>query len=278
VPDEYWPYLQERLSHHRPIGVEYINIHRTEQGRLDTLLGVVHVIWTPAEPQHVIANQEVGADVRYWPHFLSPHRAASLYETLKAGIAWEQERVVMRGKSVDAHRLTATYGDHPGLFYGYSGVLKGALPWTEELKELKQAGEILAGCQPDTLNYAVLNYYRDGKDTIGYHADKEAHLIAGAPIVSISLGAERDFLLKHQGSGLVTKLVLASGSMLTMEGTTQQHYKHSVPVRKRCTEGRINITFRRVREQPPPTPKKKRARDSAGSGRVGDSKKRRLVY
>ena len=44
----------------------------------------------------------------------------------------------------------------------------------------------------------LLNLYRDGKDSNGWHADDEKELGQNPPIASISLGQPRYFHLKHK--------------------------------------------------------------------------------
>ncbi len=101
----------------------------------------------------------------------------------------------------------------------------------------------------------------------GFAKDMMTAPSGGSPIVSISLGAKRDFLLKPNDGGKTMTVALAAGSMLTMEGTTQQYYKHSVPPRKRCKAPRINITFRHV--------VKKRARADDDGDEEGPPKKKK---
>ncbi len=268
VPDEYWTLFKERLNVHAPPGVKDIYCWR-EAGA--TWPGGVRIQWKLVTAQIELDDPARGFRVRHWPAFLAPLYAKELLDELRAQVPWEREKIVMRGRTVEAARLTATYGDSPELTYGYAGVRKRALGWTPALLELKKAAEATTGC---TLNYAILNLYRDGNDSIGYHADKVADLVPGSTIVSISLGAERDFLLKPNDGGDTKTIALAAGSMLTMEGTTQQHYKHSVPPRKQCKEPRINITFRHVR--PAPVKKTKRSRMDDEKGPATTTKKRRL--
>ncbi|KAJ0417492.1 hypothetical protein BJY00DRAFT_325483 [Aspergillus carlsbadensis] len=117
-----------------------------------------------------------------------------------------------------------------------------------------------------TYNFCLVNYYASGDDSISYHSDDERFLGANPAIASISLGAQRDFLMKHKpsdpgapgapglGSGTRTginqpvKFALAGGDMVVMRGETQANWLHSVPKRRggEAQRGRINITFRRA--------------------------------
>jgi len=99
-------------------------------------------------------------------------------------------------------------------------------------------------------DYVLVNYYRDGKDYIGFHADNEASGVSpthGAKniVASISLGQPRRFLLRHKKKKLPQlEYSLTPGSLIVMEGETQTFWKHSVPKELRVTQSRINLTFR----------------------------------
>jgi alkylated DNA repair dioxygenase AlkB len=139
-------------------------------------------------------------------------------------------------------RLTAWYAN-PGLTYSYSGVTHQAVPWTPELLDVKRRAELAAGT---TWNSLLLNFYRNGRDSIGFHADDEPELGTNPVIGSISLGAERRFVLKHPASGEKLELELPHGSLLVMGGTSQHHWRHGVPKTRKPVGPRINLTFRRI--------------------------------
>ena len=98
------------------------------------------------------------------------------------------------------------------------------------------------------MNYAQLNYYRDGQDYIGWHSDSEVE--KGDLIASISLGAERKFSLRHKDYKTNKDIPkynfkLGNGSLLIMDyNTANKYWKHCLPKMKNVSEGRINITFR----------------------------------
>ena len=99
-----------------------------------------------------------------------------------------------------------------------------------------------------TFNFALVNYYASGSDSISFHSDSESFLGPNPTIASLSLGAPRDFHMRHvdyRTNGVsVEKMVMHDGDMVVMKGTTQHKWQHSVPKRK-SAEGRINITFRK---------------------------------
>ena len=93
----------------------------------------------------------------------------------------------------------------------------------------------------------LLNQYRDGKDSNGWHADNEKELGENPVIASISFGAERFFHLKHRNKkDLRMKIPLTSGSLLFMEGETQKYWLHQIAKTSRKVGPRINLTFRKI--------------------------------
>jgi alkylated DNA repair dioxygenase AlkB len=193
------------------------------------------------EPMHV-----PDAEVLYAPHvdFGEPDQAilAHLIET----IPWRSESIVLWGKSYVQPRLIAWYGDEEAS-YTYSGLTLAPLPWTPTLMRIKQRVEDVS----ETLfNSVLLNYYRDGQDSMGFHSDDEPELGPAPIIASVSFGEERTFVLKHKRKKNLKpmRLPLASGSVLLMRGETQKNWRHAVE-KENCPCGpRINLTLRRIIE------------------------------
>jgi alkylated DNA repair dioxygenase AlkB len=182
------------------------------------------------------------ADVRLWPHAVAAGRADALFATLRHGIAWEQEHVLLFGERRRVPRLVAWHGD-PGTTYVYSGTAHEPRAWTAELLELRNLAEALTGHR---YNSVLLNLYRAGDDGMGWHADDEPELGREPVIASVSLGASRRFKLRHRQHRTVTSLELGHGSLLAMAGATQHRYVHAVPKTARPVGPRINLTFRLV--------------------------------
>jgi alkylated DNA repair dioxygenase AlkB len=179
-----------------------------------------------------------GGLLRYDAAFLPPAEADTLFAHLRDTVPWKQEGRPPRMFP----RLTAWYAS-PGVNYSYSGVTHEAIPWTSELLEVKQRAEAAAGT---TWNSLLLNFYRDGRDSIGFHADDEPELGTNPVIGSISLGAQRRFVLKHPASGETLEFNLPHGSLLVMGGTSQHHWRHGVPKTRKPVGPRINLTFRQI--------------------------------
>lgn len=165
-----------------------------------------------------------------------------LFRSLAKEVDWKQDEVVMFGKRITMRRLTAWYGDEP-FDYTYSQVSRKALPWTETLAEIKTEVEKISG---EAFNSCLLNFYHDGEDYMGWHSDDEPELDPTASIASVSLGAERKFSFKHRRTKETVSVFLESGSLLLMKPPTQEHWLHTLRKSKKVSEGRINLTFRRM--------------------------------
>jgi alkylated DNA repair dioxygenase AlkB len=188
---------------------------------------------------------EKGGVLEFDSSFLPKSEADFLLEFLRANVSWEQKFYTDRrtGKQMVQPRLTAWYADNSKMAYSYSGVTQVVQPWLPELLELKKKIEAVSGAE---YNSVLLNFYRDGTDSVGFHADDEKELGNDPNIASISLGATRDFWMREKNS-LYTSIdfELNNGSLLIMSGTTQKYWQHSIPKAFGLKEGRINLTFRK---------------------------------
>jgi len=185
----------------------------------------------------------VDADVVYVPGFIpSPDR---LLAELIATTAWKEDTFKIYGKEVPVPRLIAWYGE-PGRDYRYSRIVMEPQPWTPPLLEIKALVESPPGAG-SRFNSVLLNYYRDGRDSVSWHSDDEPELGPAPVIASVSLGATRKFQLRHRSQGgLRHSLELVHGSLLIMRGPTQRCWQHQVPKTARDVGPRINLTFRTV--------------------------------
>jgi alkylated DNA repair dioxygenase AlkB len=179
-----------------------------------------------------------GGTIYYDESFYPADEADRLFAELHTHTPWKQER----SRFGPFPRLTAWYAD-AGMSYSYSGVTHEATPWTEVLSEIRKQVEAVA---QTPFNSLLLNFYRSGEDSIGYHADAEPELGMNPVIASISLGGVRQFVMKHICTAEKRRYDLAHGSLLIMAGTTQHHWLHSVPKTKTPVAARINLTFRNI--------------------------------
>ena len=184
------------------------------------------------------------AEIIYYPNFLSQEEADSLFQELQKNTPWQQDEITVYGKKHLQPRLTALYGNE-GKHYSYSNIVMQPHHWTLPLQKIKSLVESTSGTNFTTV---LLNYYRDGNDGNGWHADNEKELGMNPIIASLSLGTERNFQLKHNTDPSQKKnILLENGSLLLMKGTTQHFWKHQVPKTAKPIGSRINLTFRVIK-------------------------------
>lgn len=195
------------------------------------------------QPSAGILPGVADADIRLDRHFLQPGAASTLMQTLLAEVTWQQDAITLFGKTHLLPRLHQWHGD-AGTGYRWSGIQMHPRPWFPALAELRRQTEIHTNAD---FNCVLINLYRDGNDSMGWHADDEAALGDKPVIASISLGAERDLLLRRrQSRNNSQRIGLNHGSLLVMAGDTQRNWHHALPRRKHVTGPRINLTFRYI--------------------------------
>jgi alkylated DNA repair dioxygenase AlkB len=184
------------------------------------------------------------ATISYHPHFFSFEKSNELFQKLITEIPWQQDAITVFGKTHPQPRLTALYGNE-GRQYGYSNIIMQPHAWTPLIVFIKNQVEEI--CQ-ENFTTVLLNYYRDGKDSNGWHADNEKELGKNPTIASVSFGAERNFQLKHNtNKNAKQNIILEHGSLLVMKGTTQHFWKHQIPKTSKIIGPRINLTFRIIK-------------------------------
>ena len=185
----------------------------------------------------ILAN----ADVTYFPNVFSIAESNGYLQKLKNRIKWKQENIRLFGRQYPTPRLSCWIGDES---YRYSGLTHTPAPWPKELIPIRERVNKISDAY---FNCVLLNLYRDGNDSMGCHADNEPELGINPIIASASFGASRRFRFKRQDKSQKTQtLVLESGSVLLMKGSTQKYWLHEIPKTKKIIGPRINLTFRRV--------------------------------
>ena len=178
----------------------------------------------------------------YYGPVLSAAEEQHYLNQLLNNIEWRNDEAVIYGKHIITKRKVAWYGQAP-YAYTYSNTTKHALPWTNELLELKNLVEEKTGA---TFNSCLLNLYHTGEEGMAWHSDDEKDLERNGTIASLSLGAERKFMLKHKTTKETVAVILQKGSLLTMEDTTQTYWLHRLPPTKKVHTPRVNLTFRTI--------------------------------
>ncbi len=183
------------------------------------------------------------AELEYQSRWIDASLADRWLQVLLAQTPWTQPQVRLHGRLYPVPRLLAWYGD-PQASYAYSGLRHQPLPWTALLAEIRARVEAAVGAP---LNAVLLNYYRDGQDSMGWHSDDEAVLGRNPLIASLSLGGSRRFDLRRKGQTRIAhSLPLEHGSLLVMRGPTQHHWQHQVAKTRQACAPRLNLTFRRI--------------------------------
>lgn len=195
------------------------------------------------ESNEVTILEMPNARVRYYPNFIKKVEQQELYRQLHEEIEWQQDDIKVFGKVHPQPRLTALYASHEKP-YSYSSITMFPKIFTPLLENIKSRVEKIT---TNTFNTCLLNLYRDGKDSNGWHADDEKELGINPVIASISLGADRNFKFRRKDNKKDTrKLLLESGSLLLMENETQHYWQHQVPKTSKAISPRINLTFRKI--------------------------------
>jgi len=184
------------------------------------------------------------SEIIYFPKFYDSETASKMFETLLKETSWQQDDIKVFGKTYKQPRLTALYAENEKP-YSYSNLTMHPKPFSPLLKEIKKDLEAISGKEFTTV---LLNLYRDGNDSNGWHSDDEKELGNNPAIASLSLGAERMFHLNHKTiPNLKTKMALNHGSLLLMQGPTQHFWKHQLAKTARKVGPRINLTFRLIK-------------------------------
>ena len=184
-----------------------------------------------------------GEFLEYIPGIISLQEGDHFLQQFIAEAPWKQSVQKMYDKEVVTPRFTAWYGD-PGTDYSHPGRISNPTPWTPELLAIKAKVEPLAGVQ---FNSVLLNYYRDGNDSVAWHSDKESILGRHPVIASVSFGQVRSFDIRSKTDHHEKYSVrLEHGSFLLMKGGLQEHWEHRIAKSVKPMKARVNLTFRIV--------------------------------
>ena len=188
-----------------------------------------------------------GGVFEYRPAWLQRGVADGLFDALHGEVEWERHTITMFGRSMMQPRLLQFQGDR-GVGYRYSGETYEARPWHPLVLRLR---ERLETERNERFNSALLNLYRDGRDSMGWHADDEPELGSRPVIASISLGSDRRFVLRRNEDRRVKfEISPAHGSLILMSGDLQHCWQHQVPKTRAAVGPRINLTFRKILRPP----------------------------
>jgi alkylated DNA repair dioxygenase AlkB len=174
---------------------------------------------------------------------MSGEEAMALFLQLQRVIHWQHLPIILFGKQVLQPRLTAWCAlDNKS--YSYAGL---KMPLQEMPNCLTECMlRINAHCG-EAFNSVLLNYYRNGQDSMGWHRDNEPELGNQPTIASLSLGEARIFRIrKYKQHEVKSQLILEHGSLLVMRHQAQQLFEHALPKTTKSSAPRMNLTFRRI--------------------------------
>ena len=193
-----------------------------------------------------LENDNHRSELILWPQWLTNQQADRLLTQSIDTIPWREDSIRMFGKLIPVPRLQNWFADNTNTSYTYSGITMNAVLFPDWMANLAQS---IANETGYVFNRALVNYYRDGTDSVDWHADDEPELGADPIISSLSLGAERVFQLRHNITGEILSVSLPHGSLLLMGSRIQQFYQHRLAKVKSLTSPRVNFTFRYMDNQ-----------------------------
>ncbi|KAF2099561.1 DNA repair family protein [Rhizodiscina lignyota] len=219
-------------------------------------------------------NDQLDLDLLYFQPYIPKDVERELFNFLRQELFFYRVQYQIKRGSIETQintpRFTTVFGVDESSYFARDGSLldsKNHRPVPSDrykcrprpipscLEALRKVTEGSTGCK---FNFCLVNYYASGNDSISFHSDDERFLGPDPAIASFSLGAKRDFLMKHKpitrsgeeppAESKSLKYPLASGDMILMRGKTQSNWLHSIPKRKggESDRGRINITFRKA--------------------------------
>jgi len=185
------------------------------------------------------AGQSKGLPVEfleYRPGLIDPVSGDRLLEHFINEMPWQQTTQKLWDKEYLTPRLTAWFGD--------ATRIDGILPWTPELQAIREMVETRSGAR---FNSVLLNYYRDGNDSVAWHSDKESILGSQPVIASVSFGQVRSFDIRKKADHKEHYSVrLEHGSFLLMKAGLQEGWEHRIAKSDKPMKTRVNLTFRLV--------------------------------
>lgn len=161
------------------------------------------------------------------PGWLQGHD--DVFDRLVAALPWRQREVMMYGRALPEPRLSAWWTPRQG---------------PAALAVLEEARRALGHRYGVTFDSIGFNWYRDGADSVAWHADTRGPPVANPTIAIVSVGTPRPFRLRPQAGGPSVSFDLGAGDLLVMGGACQHRWEHAVPKRAQPTGPRISITFR----------------------------------
>ena len=188
----------------------------------------------------IVAHNDL--KIRIEDNFFNQIDSDELLTKLISKLPWESMVIKMFGRDTTIPRLQCWIGDE-GCNYKYSGEKLNRQNWTKDLTMIRE--KIYKEFKID-FNSVLVNYYRDGKDSMGWHSDDEKELGHNPTIASISFGSERDLVFKNKISKETLSIAQVHGCLILIDGKTQKNWQHSIKKTRKVIGPRINLTFRNI--------------------------------
>ena len=188
----------------------------------------------------IVAHNDL--KIRIEEVFFTTAESNALLESFISKLPWESMTIKMFGRDTKIPRLQCWIGDE-GCEYRYSGKQLNRQIWNQDLTMIRK--KIFKELKID-FNSVLANYYRDGKDSMGWHSDDEKELGPNPTIASISFGSERDLVFRNKISKKTLTIPQTNGCLILIDGETQKNWQHSIKKTQKVIGPRINLTFRNI--------------------------------
>tara|TARA_Y100001970_G_scaffold122581_1_gene151970 strand:+ start:4226 stop:4822 length:597 start_codon:yes stop_codon:yes gene_type:complete len=188
----------------------------------------------------IVAHNDL--KVRIEKDFFNQIYSNELLKKLISDLPWESMTIKMFGKDIRIPRLQCWIGDK-GCDYKYSGKKLNRRDWTTDLIMIRE--KIYKELNID-FNSVLVNYYRDGKDSMGWHSDDERELGPNPTIASISFGSERDLVFRNKINKKILTIPQTHGCLILIDGKSQKNWQHAIKKTRKVIGPRINLTFRNI--------------------------------
>ena len=170
----------------------------------------------------IVAHNDL--KIRIEEGFFNTIDSDALLKNFITKLPWESMTIKMFGRDTKIPRLQCWIGDK-GCEYRYSGKQLNRRAWNQDLIMIRK--RIFEKFKID-FNSVLANYYRDGKDSMGWHADDEKELGPNPTIASISFGSERDLVFRNKISRETLTVPQTNGCLILIDGETQKNWQHSI--------------------------------------------------
>jgi alkylated DNA repair dioxygenase AlkB len=202
------------------------------------------------DPNIEINDKNKNINIKYIDKFLDEEKTLKYFKILQKHLLYnsdEMSSIKIMGKTIKIPRKQVAYSEN-SIKFPFSGISVSSLDWNKEgkiekiIRKIKKLIEKISGKK---FNFVLINYYEDGSKYIGKHHDDETSMLHGC-ITGISFGAKRKMVFTYDK--YKEHFYLSSGSLILINEPTNKYYTHEITKDLKCTEPRISLTFRLLKE------------------------------